>query len=753
MSDNTKSAIKDNKKNYISNKSKILVLAEKPSVGKDIGRVLKCTKSGNGYVEGNDYIVTWGLGHLVTHADPERYGDTYKTWRLEDLPLLPERLKLVVIRQTNKQFNTVKGLLNRSDVKKIIIATDAGREGELVARWILQMAGAKKPVQRLWISSVTDKAILEGFKNLKDGKKYESLFHAAVARAEADWVVGINATRALTTQYNAQLSCGRVQTPTIAMVNSRSEEIKNFVPKKYYGLQGKANGISFTWRDAKNNSRNFDKGAIEQKLGSVQGQPLKIKSVSTKEKKTFAPGLYDLTELQRDANRLFDFSAKETLNTLQKLYEHHKLVTYPRTDSRYISDDIVETLAERIKACGGRDYQSIKSQIMRSGIKVNKSFVNNDKVSDHHALIPTEQVVFRNELSHKEARIYDLIVKRFFAVLMPPMIFDEIIVEGQAGGETFAAKGKHVKQVGWKATYDFKEDHDHDSEQLKDQSLPLYKEGEEIKMDQYKMTSGETSPPPRFTEGTLLSAMENPAKYMPKADKEALAIIKETKGIGTVATRADIMEKLFKSGLLELKGKSIFITSKGRQLLDLVPEELKSPLLTAKWETELGKIEKGQLTKEAFIGEMRDYTRKIVGQIKGSAKSYKHDNMTRTKCPDCGKFLLEINGKKGKMLVCQDRECGYKKGVSRVTNARCPNCHKKMEMRGEGENKAFYCKCGHKEKLTSFNKRKEERNKQGNKKDYQKYVQAEEKKRKEEDLANNPFAAALAALASDDKKK
>lgn len=731
--------------------SKIVVLAEKPSVGKDIGRVLKCHKSGNGYLEGNEYIVTWGLGHLVTHADPERYGDTYKTWRMEDLPLLPERLKLVVIRQTHKQFNTVKGLLNRSDVTKIIIATDAGREGELVARWILQMAGVKKPIQRLWISSVTDKAILQGFKNLKDGKQYETLFHAAVARAEADWVVGINGTRALTTHYNAQLSCGRVQTPTLAMVNTRSEEIKNFVPKKYYGLQGKSRGITFTWRDGKNNTRNFKKEVIEEKLAKFKGQSLEIKSVQQKEKKSFAPALYDLTELQRDANRLFDFSAKETLNTLQKLYEHHKLVTYPRTDSRYISEDIVETLPERIRACGGKDYQKLKSQLLRSGVKANKSFVNNDKVSDHHALIPTEQVVFRNELTSREARIYDLIVKRFLAVLMPPMIYDEVLVEASGAGEIFVAKGKHVKQVGWKASYDFKEQYEGDEDQLRDQQLPIYKRGEHLDIDQFRMTEGETKPPARFNEGSLLSAMENPVKYMPQADKDQLAIIKETKGIGTVATRADIIEKLFKSGLLEMKGKTIYITSKGRQLLELVPKELKSPLLTAEWETQLSKIENGQLKKEVFIGQMKDYTRKIIKEIKGSTATYKHDNMTRTKCPECGKYLLEFNGKKGKMLVCQDRECGYRKGLSRVTNARCPECHKKMEMRGEGENKQFICKCGYKEKLSAFNKRKEERSKQGGKKDYQKYLRDEKKKQEEDSLANSPFAA-LAGLASKDKK-
>lgn len=731
--------------------SKIVVLAEKPSVGKDIGHVLGCKKSSNGYVEGDKYIVTWGLGHLVTHADPERYGDTYKTWRMEDLPLIPERLKLVVIGQTSKQFNTVKKLLNRSDVSKVIIATDAGREGELVARWILLMAGVKKPIQRLWISSVTDKAILQGFKNLKDGKAYESLFHAAVARAEADWIVGINATRALTCHYNAQLSCGRVQTPTLAMVNTREEEIRTFVPKKYYGLQGKTKGISFTWRDAKNNTRSFDQEAMEKRLSKVKGKDLTIQSVKQKEKKSYAPGLYDLTELQRDANRLYDFSAKETLNTLQKLYEHHKLVTYPRTDSRYLSEDIVETLDERVKACGGKSYQSLKSQILRAGIKANKSFVNNDKVSDHHALIPTEQVVFRNELTSREARIYDLIVKRFFAVLMPAMIYDEIMVEGLAGGETFVAKGKHIKQIGWKASYDAREDREIDDESLKDQQLPLYKVGDVLAMDQFQMTKGETSPPARFNEGSLLSAMENPLKYMPQADREQVKIIKETKGIGTVATRADIIEKLFKSGLLEMKGKSIHITSKGRQLLELVPSELKSPLLTAEWETQLSKIEKGQLKQSVFIGEMKAYTKKIIKDIKSSTASYRHDNMTRTKCPECGKYLLEIKGKKGKMLVCQDRECGYRKGLSRVTNARCPECHKKMEMRGEGENKQFICKCGYKEKLSAFNKRKQERDKQGGKKDYQKYLREEEKNRQKDDLANSPFAA-LAALTAKDKK-
>ena len=324
---------------------KSLVIAEKPSVARDIARVLHCTQKGNGTLEGKDYVVTWALGHLVTLADPEEYDKKYMKWEISTLPMMPDRMKLVVIRQTGKQYNVVKTQLYRKDINDIIIATDAGREGELVARWILDKADCHKPIRRLWISSVTDKAIKEGFGNLKNGHEYDNLYRAAVARAEADWLVGMNGTRALTCKYNAQLSCGRVQTPTLAMIAKREEEIRAFKPKEYYGITLKAGDITWTWKEPKSKSfRTFNKERAEEISDVLRNQSLEVTSVTSKEKKSFAPGLYDLTTLQREANRKYGYSAKQTLNIMQRLYENHKVLTYPRTDSRYIGKDIVPTI-------------------------------------------------------------------------------------------------------------------------------------------------------------------------------------------------------------------------------------------------------------------------------------------------------------------------------------------------------------------------------------------------------------------------
>ncbi|RKJ50845.1 DNA topoisomerase III, partial [Butyricicoccus sp. 1XD8-22] len=361
--------------------AKSVVLAEKPSVARDIANVLKCHKKGNGFLEGDKYIVTWALGHLVTLADPESYDVKYKTWNLEDLPMLPERLKLTTIKQTGKQFNAVKSQLTRSDVNEIIIATDAGREGELVARWIIDRVKVNKPVKRLWISSVTDKAIKEGFQNLKPGKAYENLYYAAVARSEADWYIGLNATRALTTKYNAQLNCGRVQTPTLAMIAAREDEIKNFKPQSYYGIEAQTDLLKLTWQDANGNLRSFNKEKIDAIVKALGNQDAKVVDIDRKAKKSFAPGLYDLTELQRDANKLFGYSAKETLNIMQKLYESYKVLTYPRTDSRFISSDIVSTLPERLKACGIGEYRSLANKVLSKPIKTSKAFVDDSKVS------------------------------------------------------------------------------------------------------------------------------------------------------------------------------------------------------------------------------------------------------------------------------------------------------------------------------------------------------------------------------------
>lgn len=718
--------------------SKTLVLAEKPSVGRELARVLNCDKKDKGYSEGKKYIVTWALGHLVTLADPEVYNKKYSSWRIEDLPMLPSSLKLVVIKKSGQQFNTVKRQILRKDVSEIVIATDAGREGELVGRWIIEKVGAKKPIKRLWISSVTDRAIKEGFKNLRDGKEYENLYASAVTRAEADWIVGINATRALTCRYNAQLSCGRVQTPTLAIIEAREEEIKNFKPRTFYGITAVSKDLKLTWQDGKaKDIKTFNRDKIDKILEAIKERNAEVFEINKTHKRKFAPRLYDLTELQRDANKIFNYSAKETLSIMQSLYESHKVLTYPRTDSRYISEDIVDTLRDRVKACGVGPYSSMSFKVLKSPIRANKSFVDNSKVSDHHAIIPTEESPILTSLSDRERKVYDLVVKRFLALLYPPFEYEEMTLKAKIGEEIFIAKGRKVISQGWKEIYK-NNLYDDLEDEASQQILPNVNKGDTLKISTLSRTKGETKPPAPFNEGTLLSVMENPAKYMSGENRDLIKTIGESGGIGTVATRADIIEKLFNNYLLEKRGKDIFITSKGRQLLKLAPKDLKSPALTARWEQKLEAIAKGKLSKTSFVNEMKKYTRVIVEDIKNSKETFKHDNLTRSKCPECGKYLLEVKGKKGKILVCQDRECGYKKGLSKKTNARCPNCHKKMDIHGQGEGQIFVCGCGYKEKLSAFKQRRAQDKDKGSKKDVTKYLKEQKK------ASNEPFNTALA---------
>ena len=716
--------------------------------GRDIARVLHCNKKTNTYIEGTDYIVTWALGHLVTLADPEQYDEQYKTWNMDTLPMLPEHWKLVVIKQTGRQFHAVKELIFRKDVSDIIIATDAGREGELVARWILDKAGNQKPLKRLWISSVTDKAIREGFQNLRPGKSYEPLYRAAVARAQSDWVVGINATRALTCKYNAQLSCGRVQTPTLAMIAAREEEIRTFKPVPYYGLKAAVGGITFTWTDARSgSSRSFDKDRI-QAIKQASAPSLLVTDVRKKLKKTFAPALYDLTALQREANQKFGFSAKQTLNIMQRLYENHKVLTYPRTDSRYLTTDIVPTLKERLKACAVGPYSKIAGRLSMQKLQANKSFVNDSKVSDHHAIIPTEQFVQLDHMSNEERKIYDLVVRRFLAVLSPACEYEETSISGTIGEERFSAKGNFIKSAGWREVYEsgYTDGEDEDEEQttFSQISLPDVQKGETLPVTALTITEGKTKPPACFTEGTLIAAMENPVKYLKHKDKDVVKTLGETGGLGTVATRADIIEKLFNSFLMEKKGNEIHITSKGKQLLSLVPSDLKSPELTASWEMRLQAIAKGKESDKTFMKEIDNYTKALIQEIKSADGTFRHDNMTRTKCPECGKFMLEVNGKHGKLLVCQDRECGHKETISRHTNARCPVCHKKMDLVGKGDGQRFVCVCGHKEKLSSFEERKKKEGKGASKKDVNHYLRKQAKEAKEP--INTAFAEAFSKI-------
>ena len=768
--------------------AKQLVLAEKPSVAREIAKVLGARQSQNGYIEGPRHIVTWALGHLVTLAEPEAYGSKYKTWSLETLPMLPEKMELVVIPGTAKQYSVIRSLMARADVSELVIATDSGREGELVARWIMEKAGFRKPAYRLWINSQTDKAIRDGFAALKPAAQYDNLYKSAVCRAQADWFVGLNVTRALTCKHNAQLSAGRVQTPTLSMIVQREDEIRRFVPREYYriaarvSIKGNARASTigdarvstigdtllpaFTmyWQDKRTEaSRIFDKNAADALVAKLSGQPGTVISVKKRKRVEPPPQAYDLTELQRDANRRYSYPAKTTLSLLQNLYEIHKLVTYPRTDSRYISRDVAATLKDRLKAVNKGSYAQVASAILLAGPCVTNRFVDDSKVTDHHAIIPTEQPMNMAPLNNDEKRIYDLIVKRFLAVLSEAGDCEETSVVAEIAGERFVTGGRVAGNPGWRAVYSSgvglsggadsqdadDDDDDADGDDLKKEAkrteLPPLKAGDALNVHSVNPVAAKTKPPARYNEATLLTAMEHPGKFID--DKELKNIIENASGIGTPATRADIIEKLFDSFYVERGGKSgkeIIPTSKGRQLISLVPDDLCSAELTARWEDRLEKIANrrgpapltaiksdggksagkisapvsSQAGKPAgagnaaaadavFIREIKDYAAKLVSVVVASSAAYNHDNLTRDRCPECGKYLLAVNGKKGEMLVCQDRECGYRKSVAVISNARCPNCHKKLTLRGDGDSRSFQCTCGYRERLADFEARRE----------------------------------------------
>ncbi|WP_414047543.1 DNA topoisomerase III [Macrococcus equi] len=705
---------------------KSVVLAEKPSVARDIARVLNCNQKKNGYMENNQYIVTWALGHLVTNADPEQYDSKYKTWEMKDLPILPERMKSVVIGKTRKQFNVVKSQIERQDVKEVIIATDAGREGELVARLILEKCKGNKPVKRLWISSVTDGAIRDGFKQLKPGSAYNGLYQAALARSEADWIVGINATRALTTKYDAQLSTGRVQTPTLQMVKIRQDAINQFKPRTYFGLNVVIDGVTFNWQT---NNRIFDEKVVDNIIQKLKKEKAIINEVVSNEKKRFPGKLYDLTSLQQDAYRRFKYSAKETLNTMQNLYESHKLVTYPRTDSNYLTTDMVNTLKDKVASLATTEYRSQVVDLMKSPIKVGGHFVNDAKVSDHHAIVPTEVRVNLDNLSPRERNIYLLIAERFLSNLMPPYVYAEQKVTVTMGKEKFIVKQEETIQPGFMALSNADSGRKHHA----------FQKGKTFENIKINKTAHETEPPPYLNEGSLLKAMENPSSIF-DIDKSAQSTLKSAGGIGTVATRADIIEKLYNLNAIENVSGNIKLTNKGRQLLDLAPSALKSPELTADWEHKLTLIEKNKYDKNKFINEMRSFTQEIITEIKSSEDKFKHDNMTTTECPTCGKFMLEKKTRNGKMLVCQDPACGTKKNVQRQTNARCPECKKKLVLHGKGPKAMYSCKCGFRETQEQMDKRfKSKKTGKVSKNEMKKYM-------KKDEPINNPFADALKNL-------
>ncbi|WP_145053234.1 DNA topoisomerase III [Paenibacillus xylanexedens] len=657
---------------------KTLVLAEKPSVAREIARVMGARDKHKSYIEGPKYIVTWALGHLVGLAEPEDYDKKYATWNLEDLPILPERTKLKVLRETNHQYKAVQQLMKRQDVGELVIATDAAREGELLARWIMQMAQWKKPFKRLWISSQTDKAIKDGFASLKPGSQFDRLYESARCRAEADWMIGLNVTRALTVRFNAQLSAGRVQTPTLGMIMDRENEINGFRSEEYETLTADLGSFQAVWRASGGDSRIFDPQEMQQLKQRIEGRKGTISQVKKSEKVEPHPLAYDLTELQRDANRKYGFSAKQTSNVLQRLYEQHKLVTYPRTDSRYLTSDMVGTLKERLESVAIGPYASIARPLLRKNLNITKRIVDDSKVTDHHAIIPTEQTVLLNQLSPEERKLYDLIVRRFISLFYPAARYDSVVITVQVGNDSFHAKGTTVKDSGWREVYggDYSDDDDDRTDDDANHErvlLPDVQQGQSVTVQRCHVKSGRTMPPKRYSEAALLSQMEK-------------------HGLGTPATRADIIEKLVSSDTIDRQGNSMHPTGKGKQLFELAAPQLRTPELTARWEAELERIARGQGKPGPFLDSIRSMAKELVSTVKGSKAEYKPHNVSNSHCPDCNARLLEKKGKRGKFLVCPTEDCGYRRSAEkRLSNRRCAQCHKKMEIK---EGKAgLYVQC------------------------------------------------------------
>ncbi len=699
---------------------KSVVLCEKPSVARDIARNLGAKNNKNGCLEGDKYIVTWALGHLVTLQTPDKYKE-FSNVSLENLPMIPKYMKTEIIKKTFKQYKIIETAVNRKDVNEVIIATDAGREGELVARYILEKANCKKKVKRLWISSVTDKAIKDGFKNLKAGDDYLGLYYSGVARANADWLVGINASRALTLKYNASLNCGRVQTPTLQMVFEREEKIKSFVPREYYTFEAVVDGIRFNCGESEYNFTKAEKFVSDNKNKTINFDKVEVKI-----KTSIPKPLYNLTDIQQAASALFGLSPKQTLNIIQRLYESHKVLTYPRTDSRYLTTDMKNTLADRLRAIGG-DYKEITAKLLHEKDFNTKRIINNSKVSDHHAVIPTEQKPNYMSLSDTELKIYNLVVKRFLENLLPDYKYEETSYSFKLDNKVFTAKSTKVIQLGFKEL---------SRSEIEDKKISF--STKEFSLDSLQYNKKQTTPPSYYTEGSLIYAMENPFEFVD--DDNERKILKQTNGIGTVATRADILEKLFTNDYLVLDNGRIKTTNKAKQLLNLVPKNLKSPSLTATWEKQLDNIAKNKLSKDKFLKYIKDYTRECILEIKDSQDKFKHDNISGKKCEECGSYMLEVDKKGIKMLKCSSPTCRNRKVISRLTNLRCDNCHKKMTLFGSGENSTYRCVCGNSLKQKEVDKRiKNNKKDKASRVDMKKYM-------KQESLENNALRDKLLGL-------
>lgn len=603
---------------------KTLIIAEKPSVGRDIARVLKCGQKGDGFIQGEKYIISWAIGHLVTLNEPEDYDPWLKKWRRGDLPIIPTTMGLKALLKTKKQLSVLKKLMNSRETEAIICATDSGREGELIFRYIYKWAVCKKPVKRLWISSLTDSAILDGLAKMKDSAEYDNLYASARCRAEADWLVGMNATRAFTLSRNELLPMGRVQTPTLAMLVNRHKEIAAFTAKDYFevkadfalGMGGNYFGIWLNKENEENDERTYNREQAEAISEKVKGKTGIVDNVETEEKRQPPPQLFDLTELQRECNRKLGFSAKKTLETAQSLYEKHKLITYPRTDSRYLSEDITPKLNKTIEALASGEYKLFAEYLLSlPKLPITTRIVNNAKVTDHHAIIPTGGKKPVSALPVDEAAVYDRILRNFFAAFHPAHIYDVTTAITKVEGEFFRSKGRVEKSAGWTTLYSHEKSAKtkNTTDPAEEKLLALTK-GETATVQSAETLHKKTQPPKPYTEATLLSAMENAGRNV---DDEALKEALKSSGLGTPATRAAIIEKLISSGYVQRVKKSLIPTEKGIKLIEIVPPEMKKPETTGKWERALTRIASGEMDENRFMESIRRYVVYLVQQAKG----------------------------------------------------------------------------------------------------------------------------------------
>jgi len=621
-----------------------LVIAEKPSVGMALAKALGVSGKNDGFIEGENVIVSWCVGHLVGLANADMYDEKFKKWNIADLPIVPESWQFIVAEDKNKQFGVLRQLMEDSRVTEVVNACDAGREGELIFRLVYDKIGCTKPIKRLWISSMEETAIREGFTNLKDGKDYENLYQSALCRAKADWIVGINATRLFSKLYNRKLNVGRVQTPTLAMLYERENGIGNFKKEKYFNVHLKSVGIDAVLEKVK------EQEEAENIRKECDGKEAIVKSVKTERKTVNPPHLYDLTTLQREANRLYGFTAQQTLDYTQSLYEM-KLVTYPRTDSQYITDDMNDT-ARNIAESVGKKFAHFEGLVLAPDTK---RVINNKKVSDHHGIIPTAELANTNisSVPDGEKKILYLIANRLLCATSEPYIYETVTAEISCGGYSFVARGRNVISEGWKAiekafrSYQKCKD---DTEEAEEESISL-SEGQVIERPISEVTEHFTQPPKHYTEDTLLSAME-------RAGTDELTEEVERSGLGTPATRASIIEKLTKSGFIKRERKNLIVTENGTDLISVMPDIIKSASMTADWENSLSLMAQGKFTSQQFMADIGKLVDDIINVAKNSVDESK---VTKTNgevigtCPRCGKSIVVTP----KAYSCEDRECGF----------------------------------------------------------------------------------------------